>query len=655
MVVIGNLDAQTPSGNNYRFSNQYVASKADSVYMPPFQFTNIGATEYYVDAGKLKAIQKLEKAGNLEGLKNALEDYISRFSAENFGQDYELMWKLAQLYEQFGREDDAKWMYRILLRQSNQSVEMIAQYYDNLTVNEKPYYVPIKYYYELVDYRKQVDTLRPPKGVFINMGDSINSPFEDYGPTLSYDNNLLLFGSKRNRRMIQGQEYINEDIYYANRDAAGNWDAAKPLEGINTQYNEGAPCLSRDGKTLYFVRCETPDGYGRCDIYTSQKKGDDSWTEAHNLGPEINTADWESHPCLSHSEDTLYFTSDRPGGFGSNDIYFSYKTKHGKWAPAQNLGPIINTKGNDLSPFIHPEYNVLYFSSTNQPLNFGNFDIYKSVMVNGQWQEPKNIGPLVNGWGDEHFFTIDNESKKLYYARSDDEDFKHVDLYSFPLPMGAQPTANTKFTGTVTDSVTGDPFEGIVSIIDLDHGIEVAPKYVRPDGTFEFDLIPDNKYLLVIQGEDFFRVEKIVDLNGDTTITVKTPSIDFQRIQFESIEFASNSSEIMPSMVPDLSKLLDYMLDNPDINLVISGHTDSKGDAATNLQLSQDRADAIKQYLIATGGVDESRITAVGYGSSRPLIAVERTDADRKINRRVEFEIVRPDGNRVSNTPGMSN
>lgn len=625
-----------------------VTGKTD--YLAPITFTNLGSTEYYVDGRALKSIQKLERDEKLDELRFALEDYISRFSAENFGQDYELMWKLAQLYDKQGLTDHAKWMYRILLKHSDNNLELIAQYYDELTENDKPYYVPIKYYYELVEYRKQVDTLRPPKGVFINMGENINSAFEDYGPSLSKNDEILFFGTKRNRKTIRGEEYINEDIYYATRDGDG-WTTAKPLEGINTNYNDGAPCLSRDGQTLYFVRCETPDGMGRCDLYEARLQPDGTWGNIENLGPNINSGDWDSHPSLSITEDTMYFVSDRPGGFGSNDIYFTRRDKHGKWAPAENMGPIINTKGNELSPFIHPKYNILYFSSTGQPLNFGNFDIYKSRFINNHWEEPRNIGPLVNGWSDEHFFTIDSESNYLYYARSDENDFKQVDLYSFPLPMEAQPEAFTVFSGQITDSASGTPFKGIVSVIDLENGIEVAPKYVRPDGSFEFDLIDQNKYLLVIQGEDFFRIEKEIDLNGDTSLVIKTPSIQFTRIQFSSIEFASNSSEIAEGMKPDLRKLLDYLLDNPAITLSISGHTDARGDAQTNLDLSQRRADAIKQYLLETGGIDPERITATGYGSSQPLIKNEKTDEDRKVNRRVEFEIARP-GEELKNTAG---
>lgn len=638
-------EAQTEDSDSvtkFRMTDKVLKKSKEGKPAKHIAFNHIGEVGYYRDEKKLKEIARLEDKKEYAHLVDALEDYIGHFGVDNFSQDYQLMWKLAQLYEKQDRYADAKWMYRLLLKHSESNLELIARYYDSLDINDKDYYVPIKYYYELVDYRKQVDTLRPPEGVLINMGDSINSPYEDYGPSVSPDNQTLFFGTKRNRRMIRNQEYINEDIYYASREGDG-WSKAQPLEGINTQFNEGAPCLSNDGKRLYFVRCETPDGFGRCDIYQADKKDDDTWGNVVNLGPNVNSADWESHPTLSHSEDTLFFTSDRPGGFGSNDIYYTYKDKKGQWTPAKNMGPIINTKGNDISPFYHPKYDVMYFASNNQVLNFGNFDIYKSRLVNGQWTEPKNIGPLVNGWGDEDFFSIDADSKNLFYARTEGNNFNNTDLYSFPLPMEAQPTAYTTFKGTLTDSATGNPFKGIVSVVDLDKGIEVAPKFIRPDGSFEFDLINDNHYLLVIQGEDFFRVEKLIDLKGDTSVNYQTPSIKSLKLQFASVEFASNSAEVTEEMKPDMEKLMNFLLDNPTVHLVISGHTDSKGDPEANKQLSYKRADAIKEYIINRSGLDSSRIEAIGYGSTRPIIKDEKTDEDRRINRRVEFDIQRSD------------
>ena len=554
-----------------------------------------------------------------------------------------MIWRLAKLTELYGNMDDAKMLYRLALKHYHNDIDLkkLEIYYDSISEKDLSKYVPIEYYYDLIEYRRQVDSIKPPRGWRINMGHTINSEYSDYGPALSADNKTLVFTSKRNvvRRGLDMAS--NEDVYFSRLKNDETWTPAQPLKDINTANNEGSACLSKDGKTMYFARCDAPDGYGNCDLYMATLQEDSTWGQIHNLGINVNSKAWDSHPSLSHTDDTLYFASDRIGGFGLSDIYFTYKTKDGQWTPAQNLGPVINTRNNDVSPFMHPKYNVLYFSSNGQNLNFGEFDIYKSTKVNGHWQEPKNIGPLVNGPGSEFYFTIDSESKNLYYARSIENNMDNLDLYSFPLPMGAQPLATTKLTGSLFDQDTGNPFErGVVSIIDLKNGIEVAPKYLSKDGTFEFDLINNNKYLLLVQGDEFFRVEQIFVLKGDMNLNMLTQSIT-SRLEFESIEFDNASAELKTSMYPDLDKVANFLLDNPDFKLKISGHTDSDGSKEFNLQLSKDRAKAIADYITYFGGIAPARIETEGYGSSKPIVE-EKTDMDKALNRRVEFELYRP-------------
>ena len=164
---------------------------------------------------------------------------------------------------------------------------------------------------------------------------------------------------------------------------------------------------------------------------------------------------------------------------------------------------------------------------------------------------------------------------------------------------------------------------------------------MREDGTFEFDLNNQNEYLLVIQGDDFFRIEHNFKLEGDTVINLQTNSIKYNKWKFTSLEFNNNSSQILPEMEVDLDKVVDFLVDHPEIKLIISGHTDGSGDPAANLKLSQARADAIKAYIIEKGSIDAARVEAVGYGSQKPIIQQETSEADKKINRRVEFELIR--------------
>jgi outer membrane protein OmpA-like peptidoglycan-associated protein len=366
--------------------------------------------------------------------------------------------------------------------------------------------------------------------------------------------------------------------------------------------------------------------------------GDLAWTDIKNMGANVNSTGWDSQPSLSHSGDTLFFASDRLGGFGYSDIYFTVKDAKGVWGKAQNIGPIINTVQAELSPFFHHKFNVLYFSSAGHPLNFGDFDIYKAYWQKTAWGEPKNIGPLVNGEGSEYYFTIDSKSFELFYARSNGDDKKNLDLYSFPVPMEAQPEAIITVKGTLKDR-KGNPLKGIVSIIDLDKGVEVAPKFIRDDGSFDFSLINKRNYLLIIQGDEFFRIEEVFFLDGEMEINKIAEPIE-SSIAFESLEFENGKANILEAMHGDLNKLGNFLLDHPNLKLTISGHTDSNGKEEANLRLSQARADAIKYYLTYQFKIDPDRVTAIGYGSSKP-IAQELSDDHKQLNRRVEFSISR--------------
>ena len=593
----------------------------------------------------MKQILKKQEEGDWERAYELINDYVGRFGIQNFYKDTRMIWRLAKLTELFGDREKAKSLYRLVLRHHHEGINIseVEMYYDSLNKQEAQQYVPLDYYYEMAEHRKLIDTLRPPRGILLNMGATVNSSRADYGPTLNVLNNALIFTSKRNTNGISFDPIENEDIFMSKRDDFG-WGPAKALRGLNSPDNEGSATLSRDGKNLFFSRCDCDECFGDCDLFVTKFQADSSWGEAINLGATVNSVSWDSHPSLSHSGDTLYFASDRIGGFGLSDIYFTYRKEDSTWARSQNMGPIINTRNNDVSPFYHPTFDVLYFSSNGQLYNFGEFDIYKSYNTLEKWTEPYNIGPLVNGLGSEFYFTIDSDSELLFYARSTGRDLTKLDLYSFPLPMGAQPLATIPVTGTLTDSLTKKPFTGIVSIIDLDEGVEVAPKFLKPDGSFNFDLINNRNYLLVIRGDDFFRLEEVFYLDGPLEINKVTEPLA-SKVKFESIEFNVGKSTLREEMYADLNKIVNFMYDNIDFKLRISGHTDSFGSDETNLRLSKERAKSIYDYTVDFAGIAPERVLWAGYGSTRPIIANEKSEADKRVNRRVEFEIYR-DGTR---------
>ncbi len=605
-----------------------------------FNFKNINKTPLYYSKKEFKKIKQYNQKKDWERLYPVLKGYVSKFGVENFYKNTYLIWRLAKLTESLGNEDEAILLYRLALNhyRNDLNIKTIELTYDSLNQKNAIDFVPIDYYYELVEYRKQVDTLRPPRGVLLNMGRWINSDYADYAPALSSDDNFLLFTTKRDVSEDPLDRKHIENLYYSIGDGL-TWETAQPLEGINSELNEGSGTLSHNGKELFFSRCEAGDGFGNCDIYVATKLEDNSWGDVHNMGVHINSKGWDSHPTLNQSDDTLYFASDRIGGFGLADIYYSAKDEEGIWGEAQNAGPIINTRQNEVSPFFHHKTGVIYFSSNGHLLNFGEFDIFKTKKINGVWSSPKNIGPLVNGPGSEFYFTIDSKSENLFYSRSAENNMDNLDLYSFPLPMEAQPNANTRLAGAINDTETGDAIQGIVSIIDLDNGIEVAPQFLKPDGTYEFKLINNNNYLVIVQGENFFRIEELIHLESDTRLSTQIEPIS-TKIKFESIVFGNGEAKLTDGMYDDLDKVADFLLDNPKFELRILGHTDSDGREEFNLNLSQQRADAIKEYLIYFGNIDENRISARGFGSSQPILK-EHTDEAKKLNRRVEFELYR--------------
>jgi outer membrane protein OmpA-like peptidoglycan-associated protein len=605
-----------------------------------FDFPNLNKVLYYKDAAKLGRIKALAATGDYEQQYSELKAYVKNFGVDNFSHDIQLLWDFAKLSEKLGPPGEAVLLYKLVLKHYKQSIDeqQVKREFDTLTKNQKDLYVPLKQYYELVAFRKEIDTLRPPQGVLLNMGYGVNSEKEDYGPTIGNVDNVLLFTSKRNSKIDPLNKTYNEDLFYTIKQEQDTvWGFAEDFKTINTRYNEGSASLSKDGKHLFFARCNSPDSYGNCDIFVSDLRSDSTWGTPRNLGANINTASWDSQPSLSHSGDTLYFASDRIGGFGYSDIYFSVKDPKGNWRKAQNIGPIINTRAFEVSPFYHHKFKVLYFSSNGQPLNFGDFDIYKSYSQGTTWGEPKNIGPLVNSVGSEYYFTIDSQSNRLYYAHSAEDDMKNLDLYSFPVPMEAQPEAIVNLKGKLINSETKKPFRGIVSVIDLDKGVEVAPKFLREDGSFDFRLINKRNYLLIIQGDDFFRIEQIFYMEGDREMNLETEPIE-SKMAFKSLEFENGKADILTTMHDDLNKIANFLIDHPQLALSISGHTDSQGNEMSNLKLSQARADAIKAYLIYQYKIDTKRIEAHGFGSSKPIVE-EKTDEDRGLNRRVEFEI----------------
>ena len=263
----------------------------------------------------------------------------------------------------------------------------------------------------------------------VSLGPEINTADDEYMPAITADENTLIFTRKINN---------NEDFYQSVK-VNGKWQTATYLsDQINTpQYNEGAQSLSQDGKVLFFTGCNRPDGLGRCDIYISEKKGDD-WGKPFNIGPPVNTSGWESQPSISADGRTLYFSSNRKGGYGGYDIWKSRLTDKG-WSEPENLGPNINTAMDEQSAFIHADDSTLYFCSNGWP-GLGGMDLFVSRLgKDGKWQKPTNLGYPINSSGDENGLCLTANGTYAFFASNKLNGSGGFDIYTFELPTQVRP------------------------------------------------------------------------------------------------------------------------------------------------------------------------------------------------------------------------
>ncbi len=290
-----------------------------------------------------------------------------------------------------------------------------------------------------------------------NLGDSINSRWDEYLPALTADGKTLIITRRtpkaKEMSAKKGDAFYEqlfhdyktedksaeaiaweEDFYISSfDDSMQTWTKALRMpEPVNSFENEGAQSISPDGRYLFFTGCNRADGFGSCDIYVCRKDGD-KWGKPINLWEPLNTKGWESMPSIAADGATLYFSSNRHGGKGNTDIYVATLKDDGMWTTPQNLGDSINTRGSEISPFIHPDGKTLYFASNGHP-GMGGYDLfYSRKKSDGTWTTPVNLGYPINTHGDESGLIVNAEGNKAYFASNMNGGKGMQDIYSFDL------------------------------------------------------------------------------------------------------------------------------------------------------------------------------------------------------------------------------
>lgn len=478
-----------------------------------------------------------------------------------------------------------------------------------------------------------------------NLGDAINSEFSEYWPSLSVDEQMLMFTVMMPRDSGGGSMALNmqEDFYYS-RLSGAQWEprsnAGSPL---NTADNEGAQSMTADGRTLYFTACNRRDGKGMCDLYQSTWQ-DGNWSVPKNLGVPVNSKYSEKHPSISADGRRLYFTSNRPGGLGSYDIWMSEKQGN-TWNDPVNLGDSVNTPWLEQSPFIHPDQQSLYFSSTGWP-GMGQGDLFLSILdSDSDWSEPENLGYPINTHNDEIGLSVNARGNRAYFA-SDREEGKDTDLYSFELPPETRPVLVSYLTGRVYDSGNMKGIGAVLQLIDLEtEEIVMELESHQEKGDYLISLPTDRDYALNVSADGYLFHSAHFSFAGTHGATdPMRRDIPMERITagnsvvLHNVFFETDSHELKEESMVELNKVYTFMKQNPSIQVEISGHTDNTGSPGHNQELSDQRAKSVVEYLTQKG-IEPGRLLSSGYGEKKPL-ADNRTEEGRSMNRRTELKIL---------------
>ncbi|MDX2190546.1 MAG: OmpA family protein [Bacteroidota bacterium] len=494
--------------------------------------------------------------------------------------------------------------------------------------------------------KNAIELMKNPIEVHIyNLGPKINSKFADYVPCVSADETELIFTSRRDNSTggktdADGRYF--EDIYISHK-LDSSWSSAVKLGfGINTPDHDACVGLSPDGNEMYIYRNVKRSG----DIFVSDQKND-IWSTPVKMDPAINSPHWEPSGSTTNDENTFFFTSDRPGGYGGRDIYMARKLPNGKFDKAINMGPKINTADDEDAPFIHTDGKTLYFSSKGHK-GLGGFDIFHcrvNVLTGEVLQEPENIGYPINTPDDEIYFVWSADGKRAYFSSDRPGGYGDKDIYMLERKTTEAVLAILK--GLVIDVKTKQPKAATIVINDIQnkktHGVYTSNAI---NGKFMVILPPGRDYGIEVDAKGYLFYSKNIDVPDtlshyeEINDTVRLEPIEIgSRVVLRNIFFDKNSAVVRNESFFELNKVVTLMNDNPKMRIQLSAHCSSEGDDNYNLKLSENRALSVKKYLNSKG-IDENRLENKGFGETKPIIFPDDTEEKRMQNRRVELLVV---------------
>ncbi len=470
-----------------------------------------------------------------------------------------------------------------------------------------------------------------------NLGKGVNTGDHEYLPTLTAGDRVLYF-TRRIGRL--------EDIWMS-RWKDGRWLTAEKLgEPVNSDdYGEGSQAISPDGKSLYFA-ADRGDGkkIRGWDIYETQRS-DSGWTTPRMLPKPVNTLSYESQPCISADGRMLFFSSRRKGGYGGKDLYVSYRKEDCSWGKPRNLGPVINTPGDEEVPFIHADGKTLYFGSNGHP-GMGGSDLYYSKMDDtGGWSTPVNLGYPLNTRNNEAALFVSGISGYGYFASDQLGGEGGYDLYRFKLWDSIRPEPLAFILVEIFDRESGEKLDADFDLVNLEKGESILNSncntYLKD--YFYLPLPLETEFALNVRKPGYLFHSAHFSLTGDDMFRIRKVKVYLDRIKsgkriiLKNVFFETDSFRLDERSFTELDRLADFLKKNPELKIEIGGHTDNTGDPAYNRKLSRLRAQSVRDYL-RDRGIEAGRLDFKGYGDSKP-IADNETAEGRALNRRTEIRI----------------
>lgn len=493
-----------------------------------------------------------------------------------------------------------------------------------------------------------------------NLGPVINTSYPEYAPVFAPDLSYIIFTSRRpgstgGKRDLTGQYF--EDIYIADFDPQTlRVSNVRPLPGnVNSDGHEASISISWDGQYLFIYKDDRGDG----NIYMSKKENNE-WKPPVKLAAPVNTKYYENHAFLAPDNETLYFVSNRPGGYGGKDIWMCKRLGENKWSEPVNLGPTINTPYDEDSPIILFDGKTLYFSSKGHE-NMGGYDIFVSTLDNNnQWTKPINVGYPINTTGDDIFFYPALDGSKAIIAQNKPDGMGSYDLYFIEIlePMDMLATIR----GFIRDTINNRIVRANIDVYDLTYNQLIVQTMNDPHtGEYSFSVPTGREYetqfhtelgftftdkfsipLVMGQRQSFFQPYYLVTPPEPASVEPIVKNIEIgqrmgDRFVLRNVHFDYDKATLRPESYEELDRLIALMNDFPDIKIEVYGHTDNIGSPSYNQKLSEERAKAVVDYVVSKG-IARNRLSYKGFGASQP-IASNETEIGRQLNRRVEFKI----------------